>query len=293
MKKEELKKQNIMEARSRFQKLYEYSFYSADPYTEEVNEADEEPAPDAGADPMAGGDPNAAGGAPGGADPMAGGDPNAAGGAPGGADPMAGGDPMNMGGDPNAAGDAEGGVSDPMAGMENQMDGQGADPMAGGDPMAMDGADPMAGGDEEVIDVDDLTDAQEKTYDKLGSLSKKFDKLLNVIDKFEEVIQMNDEKIDALEKNIKAEIEKRNPTAIEKLNLRSQNDSYPFNVSPTDYWKQKEATSNYRVGDDMEEDGPQYKIYQADIDEVGDWRSISQTLEDDDYKQTLNKILNF
>jgi hypothetical protein len=156
------------------------------------------------------------------------------------------------------------------------------------------GMDPMAGGeDEEVIDVDDLTNAQEKTYDKIGSLSKKFDKLLSVIDKFEEVIQMNDEKIESLEANIKAELEKRNPTAIEKLNLRSQNDSYPFNVNPTDYWKQKEASSNYRIGDDMEEDAPQYKIYQADIDEVGDWRNISQSLEDTSFKQTLHQILNF
>jgi hypothetical protein len=210
--------------------------------------------------------------------------------AAGGADPMGG---------PDAGGSPQGGVSDPMAGMENQLDGQsGGDPMAAGgaDPMGGPdaGMDPMAGGeDEEVIDVDDLTNAQEKTYDKIGALSKKFDKLLNVIDKFQEVIEMSDEKIETLERNIKAELEKRNPTAIEKLNLRSQNDSYPFNVSPTDYWKQKEASSNYRIGDDMEEDAPQYKIYQADIDEVGDWRNISQSLEDTSFKQTLHQILNF
>ena len=209
--KKELEKKSIMEARKRFQKLYEYSFYE-----NTMNEADDEEIPDAPAP------------------------------------------------DPSAA----------------------VDPMAGG-------ADPMAGGDEEVIDVDDLTDAQEKTYDKMGDLSKKFDKLLNVIDKFEEVIAMNDEKIDTLEANIKAELEKRNPTAIEKLNLRSQNDSQPFNVSPTDFWKEKEATSNYRIGDDMEDDAPQYKIMQGDIDEVGDWRSISQSLDTGDFKQTLNQILNF
>lgn len=246
-----------MEARKRFQKLYEYSFYESN-----MNEDDEDDAPDAGTDPMAGGPE-------------------------GGADPMAGG----------PEGDTEGELSDPMAGMEDQMDGNpdgsAIDPMAAGNAPDMT-MDPMAGGeDEEVIDVDDLTDAQEKTYDEIGDLSKKFDKLLNVIDKFEEVIQMNDSKIDSLEANIKAELEKRNPTAIEKLNLRSQNDSQPFNVSPNDYWKNKEATSNYRIGDDMEEDAPQYKIYQADIDEVGDWRSISQSLDNDDFKQTLSQILNF
>lgn len=275
--KKELEKKSIMEARKRFQKLYEYSFYE-----NTMNEADDEEVPDAPApDPSADAGPMA-GGAEGGADPMAGG-------AEGGTDPMAGG--AEGGADPMAGGD-EGGVSDPMAGMEDQLEG-GMDAEMGGDPMAAGGADPMAGGDEEVIDVDDLTDAQEKTYDKMGDLSKKFDKLLNVIDKFEEVIAMNDEKIDTLEANIKAELEKRNPTAIEKLNLRSQNDSQPFNVSPTDFWKEKEATSNYRIGDDMEDDAPQYKIMQGDIDEVGDWRSISQSLDTGDFKQTLNQILNF
>lgn len=277
-----------MEAQRRFQKLYEYSFY--EPYTESpetVNEEGEEEAPKEDGDDS--GNPMDMGGAE---NPML--DGGAEGGAPMG--PDAGMDPMAGGEDPMAGGaEGEGGVSDPMAGMEDQMAGGpegGMDPMMGGTPDT--GMDPMAGGeDEEVIDVDDLTNAQEKTYDKIGSLSKKFDKLLNVIDKFEEVIQMNDEKIESLEANIKAELEKRNPTAIEKLNLRSQNDSYPFNVNPADYWKQKEASSNYRIGDDMEEDAPQYKIYQADIDEVGDWRSISQSLEDTNLKQTLNQILNF
>ena len=268
--KKELEKKSIMEARKRFQKLYEYSFYE-----NSMNEADDEEIPDAPApDPSAAVDPMT-GGAEGGADPMAGS-------AEGGVDPMAGGDEGEVS-DSMAGGD-EGEVSDPMAGMEGQLEG-GMDAEMGGDP--------MAGGDEEVIDVDDLTNAQEKTYDKMGDLSKKFDKLLNVIDKFEEVIAMNDEKIDALEANIKAELEKRNPTAIEKLNLRSQNDSQPFNVSPTDFWKEKEATSNYRIGDDMEDDAPQYKIMQGDIDEVGDWRSISQSLDTGDFKQTLNQILNF
>lgn len=270
--KKELEKKSIMEARKRFQKLYEYSFYN-------MNEADDEEASDAGEAPEGGADPMVAGGAPeGGADPMtASGDPMAAGGAPeGGADPM------------TASGaEGEGDVSDPMAGMEDQLENGMNAEMGGNDPMA------AGGEDEEVIDVDDLTDAQEKTYDRMGDLSKKFDKLLNVIDKFEEVIAMNDEKIDTLEANIKAELEKRNPTAIEKLNLRSQNDSQPFNVSPNDFWKKKEATSNYRIGNDMEEDAPQYKIIQGDIDEVGDWRSISQSLDTDDFKQTLTQILNF
>ena len=277
MNKEYLKENNLYEAHKQFMRLCEWSFVSRNVMEDDDEEQNANMGGDMNQqDPMQGGD------MPMGDDPMMGGEQDTMQGGEGEQNPEMG-DDMNQ--------------QDPMQGGDMPM---GDDPMMGGEGMGdmppMD--DPMMGGedmgeDEEVIDVDDLTDAQEKTYDKMGDLSKKFDKLLNVIDKFEEVIAMNDEKIDSLEANIKAELEKRNPTAIEKLNLRSQNDSQPFNVSPTDFWKEKEATSNYRIGDDMEDDAPQYKIMQGDIDEVGDWRSISQSLDTGDFKQTLNQILNF
>jgi len=224
-------------------------------------------------------DPNAMGGAPGGDPNAMGGDPNAMGGAPGG-------DPNAMGGDPNAQG---GGVE----GFDPQTDpnAMGGDPNAmGGDAGAME--DPMAdmgaeqpGPDDNVIDVDDLTNAQDETNRAVMDLNDKFEKLLGVVDKFEKFIDKNDSEIASL----KQELEKRNPTPIEKLDLRTVNDSYPFNVKPNDYWKEKEETSNYRVGGDEMEVPEQYDLHQSDVDDVTNWKEIADSLDDSDLTD-LTKI---
>ena len=252
----------------------------------------EEDGEDPNADPnAAGGDP-AAGGAPMGGDPAAmggapGGDPNAMGGDPNAADgdPNAmGGDPAAMGGDPNADGGIEG--FDPQA-----------DPNAGGDPTAM-GGDPgmegpdamgeeQPGPDDNVIDIDDLTNAQDETNQVVQDLNSKFEKLLGVVDKFEKFIEKNDGEIASL----KQELEKRNPTPIEKLDLRTVNDSYPFNVKPNDYWKTKEETSNYRVGGDETEVPEQYDLHQSDVDDVTNWKEIADSLDDSSLTD-LTKIFN-
>ena len=251
-------------------------------------EGEEDPNAMPGGDPNAagaapGGDPNAMGGTPGGDPNAMGGDPNAMGGAPGG-------DPNAMGGDPNAAGAAPGG--DPNAGGEGVegFDPQ-ADPNAMGDPGAMEDPNAMGGEvpgpDDNVIDVDELTNAQEETSQSVMDLSDKFDKLLSVVDKFERFIDKNDSEIASL----KQELEKRNPTPIEKLDLRTVNDSYPFNVKPNDYWKEKEETSNYRIGGDTDEVPEQYDLHQSDVDNVTNWKEIADSLDDSDLTD-LTKIFN-
>ncbi len=242
-------------------------------------------------------DPNAMGVAPGGDQNAMGGDPNAMGGAPGG-------DPNAMGGDPNAMGGAPGGDPNAMGGDPNAQGGgvEGFDPQTdpnamGGDPNAMGGdagamEDPMAdmeaeqpGPDDNVIDVDDLTNAQDETNQAVMDLNDKFEKLLGVVDKFEKFIDKNDSEIASL----KQELEKRNPTPIEKLDLRTVNDSYPFNVKPNDYWKEKEETSNYRVGGDEMEVPEQYDLHQSDVDDVTNWKEIADSLDDSDLTD-LTKI---
>ena len=103
--------------------------------------------------------------------------------------------------------------------------------------------------DDEVVDITDLTDSQETTEKKVNALGKefndKFQKVFQYLNKFEDMIKANDEALD----NLNKEFEKRNPTPVEQLNLRSMH-SYPFNISPTDYWAEKEANSNYRISDD-------------------------------------------
>lgn len=150
-------------------------------------------------------------------------------------------------------------------------------------------SEPMQG-DDEVIDVDDLTQSQEETEEKVEdiqvSMEKGFDKLLHVVSKLDKMIDASTANME----QIKKEIEKRNPTPIEKLNMRAANDSYPFNISPSDYWKSKEATSNYRIGGDDDGDAEQYIITQGDIDKISDYRAISKDLNDSEFNQNLLNI---
>lgn len=197
------------------------------------------------------------------------------GGAPMGGDPMGGGAPMG--------GPMDGGQQGPE-GFDPQM---GGDPMGGGAPM---GGDPMMGGEQpqpedDVVDITELVDSQEDTQDKIEGLDHKFMEIMKHIGAFEELIKSNNAKIEELE----AEFEKRNPTQIEKLNLQTTK-SYPFNVTPDDFWKEKEATSNYSTEPDNNGKGQgQYVITKDDVNGDVNWKSISDSLDDDDfiYNQTL------
>ncbi len=244
-------------------------------------------------------DPNAAmGAAP--ADPMAGGaapmDPMAAGGAAP-ADPMAGG-AAPMGGDmngdgmpddPNAA--AAGGAA-PAAPAEApgfSPQPAPADPAIGGDPNAM-GADPNATPEAqpEEDNNDEIEKSQEKTEEKIDALSSKFERVMQALDDIEKRISDNDDEINAF----KAEMEKRNPTAVEKMTIRSQK-SGPFVKTPEEYW-QSDAPENYSPEDDNNGVGePQYEITKGDIDNITDWRSISKSLEDERTRMGLRDILGY
>ena len=259
----------------RFQQIMEYTMGSRH---RSVIEADDAPVDDqANGGAVPGGDPGAMGGDPG----AMGGDPGAMGGDPG----AMGGDPGAMGGDTGAMGGDTGAAQAP----------EGFNPQGGEDPSMDLGLDPNMTSDQmqpddEVIDVDDLTDAQEDTQHEVEKIDGKFDKVLKALGAFEEIIRSNDEKIE----NLKAEFERRNPTQIEKLSMQTDK-SYPFNVKPEDYWREKEATSNYRTEDDNngKEQG-QYVITKNDVDGATNWKAISDSLGEDDfmYNQTLNKILS-
>lgn len=149
--------------------------------------------------------------------------------------------------------------------------------------------------DEEVIDVDDITNAQEKMNNKvnhvgkeLGNVDDKIESLLSYLEKMEQMINKNNDEI----ASFKQEFEKRNPTQTEKLNLRSL-DSYPFNVNPKEYWKNKENeyASNYSgYGDNSEPTTDEYRITNSDVDDFNE-REIDKSFEiDDDWKQDFNKI---
>ena len=250
-----LKENNLFEAHMRYMRALGESFAP-------IEEADDDQQPQ---DQM--------GGAPGG-DPMAGG-------APGG-DPMGGGMPPAPG-DENGTPGADGGMPDPNA-----------DPMAGGmpgeDPM-MDEGEPEE--EDDVIDVDDLTKAQEKVNDKvnsvgrdLGKVDSRIEKLIGAIETLQGLFDKNNQEI----ADLKTEFEKRNPTQTEKLNLRSL-DSYPFGVRPTDYWADKAKNSNYSAYADNEEPTTQeYVITNNDVDNPTDDIADTFFKIDDDDIQTLDKL---
>lgn len=234
------------------------------------------PAPDMGGAPA--GDPNAMGGAPdmGGAPE---GDTNAMGGAP-----DMGGAPE---GDPNAMGGAPDGGSVPPQGL-NPEDGATAPDM--GD---MGGQAPMDDNtlqpDDEVIDVSELTDGQNEIQHEIEKINNKYDKVVKALGAFEELIRASNDKID----DLKGEYERRNPTQVEKLSMQTAK-SYPFNVTPEEFWKEKEATTNYRTEDDDngKEQG-QYVITQNDVDGDVNWKGIADSLDSNSliYNQSLKNLL--
>jgi hypothetical protein len=273
-----LKENNLFEAHMRYMRALGESFAPIEEADDDPNQQDDQNnsngAP--GQDPMGGGMPGQNGGMP---------DPNAGGGMPGpdmmggGQDPMGGGMPGQDGGmpDPNAGGDMPG---------PDMMGGE--DPM-GGDmpPGGLDEEEPEE--EDDVIDVDDLTDAQEKVNDKvnsvgrdLGKVDSRIEKLIGAIEKLQTMFDKNNQEI----ADLKTEFEKRNPTQTEKLNLRSL-DSYPFKVRPTDYWADKAKNSNYSAyADNQEPTTQEYVITNDDVDdfterEIADSFSIADELDQD------------
>jgi hypothetical protein len=242
-----LQENNLLGSYNRFNKLFEYSFYTNLPIDEAGDE--EMPPPPGGAAP--GGAEGGMPPAPGGEDPMGGG--GMPGGEEGGMPPMGGGMP---GEDPSAGGGEEGGEENKdgipdldVKDKNNSNLNNDEDPSAGG------GEDPMGGEegedgiekeepDDNVIDVDDLTKAQDASLVKTDSLDKKMDSIIAALSNFSQMVSANDSKIE----DLKGEIARRNPTEFEKMNIRSQQDSYPFSVKPKDYFDQVASThSNYDI----------------------------------------------
>ena len=285
-----LMEHNLVDAYKNFMHLINETTYFSGALDEE-GEEDQQQGEDPNADPNAmGGDPNAMGGGDM-ADPNA--DPNAMGGDP---NAMGGGDMADPNTDPNAMGGAD--MTDPNA-----------DPNAmGGDPNAM-GMDMGMGmppseeemEEDEVIDVDDITNAQEKTNLKvnkvgrnLGKVDDKLMKLMGVIKNLQTMIDNNNAEIQAF----KTEFEKRNPTPTEKLNLRSL-DSYPFNDNPKDFWEKKAnqpEVSGMRYKAYANNDEPvaekEYVITQDDITNASPNNIRDSFHIDDDLRSTIEKIFD-
>jgi|LakMenEpi03Aug12_release.lakeMendotaPanAssembly.Ray.scaffolds.fasta_scaffold231994_3 hypothetical protein len=126
----------------------------------------------------------------------------------------------------------------------------------------------MSDGETIELDVTDLVTKSDETKSSVDGVSTKMDDLLSKLSDLESQITGMDtiiNKIDGLEK----EIEKRNPTPIEKLEMRSLS-SFPYSVKLTDFWSDKEG---YEATEEEDED---YVLKQSDVNNF-DERSIKSS----------------
>lgn len=278
-----IEKYHLTEAHNRLQQLFEYSFYGGGAMYEDGQDPNGQQQPPQQEQPPQQGMPDMNSAAPG--QPVGGDmqdpnmgmpqqDPGMDGSMPQGGDPMGGAQGTMGGGMPE----------DTPVEEEVPMDGDTEEPIED------DGAapEPMQP-DDEVIDVDELTNAQETTEYKIDGVNDKLSTLMDVMTKYAEALQLSNDKIDSL----KAEIEKRNPTEEERLNIRSQSSS-PFTEDPKDFWeKKKNERPNYNVIFDNDvpanEEDKEYVIKRKDIDGEND-RSIYDSL---DVPQSLKNVLSF
>jgi hypothetical protein len=277
MDKKFLEKKGLLKEAKRFNYIMEY-VSGMDRVVDEVDGNGD------GLDDATGMADPAAGGAMG-ADPMAGGamgaqDPTMAGGAAP-ADPMAGGAAPAPGADPSAA---AGGVP----GFDPQPVGNDEDPNATAEE-SFDEATPdnpqQGGEDEEVIDVDELVDGQKRNEEAIDKLTDKFEQFLEKFSEFQGELKSN---ADFME-NLQSEFEKRNPTSVEKLTMRSLQ-SKPFQETPEEYMA-NDAPENYSPEDDQNGVGePRYTITRDDVRNATDYSSIAKTLRDNE-NSTLKTLL--
>ena len=120
----------------------------------------------------------------------------------------------------------------------------------------------------EEVDVTEIVNATKDTTEKIESVTSKVDDILVKFGDLEGKLSgMSDilHKIDSLER----EVEKRNPTPIEQLEMRSL-DSFPFNVKLTDYWddKKNDDSDNYEPIEQKE------KEFDVNVSDLKNYNSI-------------------
>ena len=196
----------------------------------------------------------------------------------------------NNGQDQNAGSEDAGGEDDDMFNFDDGSDGDAgqsgtppANPPAPAAPAAP-AAPPVAPVDDSVdIDVTDLVHGSKEATIAAKSASHKSSELLMKLNDLEQRVDRMSSlgnKIDNLER----EVVKRNPTPVEKLEMRSLS-SYPYNIKLSDYWNDVDG---YETGEELHEPKQQkdYVLKKSDVNgEYGDIalkRSFDQPEYDED-----------
>lgn len=133
-------------------------------------------------------------------------------------------------------------------------------------------------GDEDSVEVDvtDIVDNTEATKTSVEGVSSKMDELLSKLTELESQVSGMDKVINKIE-GLEKEIERRNPTPVEKLEMRSLS-SFPYSVKLTDFWDDKEG---YDAKEDNDEE---YILRQSDVDNF-DAKEIRASFNDPNEKK--------
>jgi hypothetical protein len=255
----------LNEELKKFRLLSEYTFYNEEPKKQDdlilgaVDEADEEPADDAAANAPVDDSKTAANADAGGAE---------------------GDDASNLfSTDDSGAEDAgaDTGADDTDTGNMGADDtDMGADDADAGNMGADDTA--ADSGDEVEVDVTQIVKGSEEAKKSADLSFLKTTELLSKFNDLEQRVAAMDSissKIDTLEK----EIVKRNPTPVEKLEMRSM-DSFPYNIKLTDYWKD---VPGYDTG---QEKPVEFVLTKDDVDNSYTDASIKDTFNvPEDYEE--------
>ena len=128
------------------------------------------------------------------------------------------------------------------------------------------------------LDVTELVRGSEAAKASADAANDKISNLMNMVNKLEQQLSsMNNisTKIDGLEK----EIERRNPTPVEKLEMRSL-DSYPYNIKLTDFWNEKSKTHD--TGFNLNNEPEEYTLTQDDVNSDYSDREIRNSFDIED-----------
>jgi hypothetical protein len=134
--------------------------------------------------------------------------------------------------------------------------------------------------DDVEIDVTSLVKGSDEAKEAADIASKNTYALMQQLKNLEAKVATMSQitsKIDGLEK----EIIKRNPTPVEKLEMRSLN-SYPYSQKLTDYWADKEGAYNVM---NNEKEKTEYVLKQEDIDSDYSVANIKKSFDVNSYEE--------
>jgi len=139
---------------------------------------------------------------------------------------------------------------------------------------------PAPAEDEVELDVTELVKGSEAAKQSADAANSKIEQLMGMVDKLENQLSSMSAISSKIE-NLEKEIERRNPTPKEKLEMRSL-DSFPYSVKLSDFWAEK--GDRYDTGAD--DDKPkEYVLTQQDVDNDYIETDIEDSFDNDEYQE--------